>query len=167
MFSDNPLAKKTQYLPTLLERLQDDEPKSLHDRSKPIDIRQMRTLVQNAIADLINHSNIEDILDERRHKLIMSSVINYGVPALIGTQENHPNWSFIEKSIRNTILRFEPRVIAETLIVTSLHESDRVARYGVIKFEIRGLIYWYPRPVDLCMSGRYDVESEKVELQVL
>ncbi|HEY1843945.1 MAG TPA: GPW/gp25 family protein [Buttiauxella sp.] len=167
LFSDNHLDRKRIYLPTLLERLQDDEPRSPNDRVKPIDVRKMRALVQKDIADLINHTNIEDTLDEYRHKKILESVLNYGVPALIGTQENHRNWNVIEKVIRNTILRFEPRIVPETLLVRSLQEKDGLARHAVILFEIRGLIYWQPKPVDLCMSGRYDFESEKVDLTLL
>ncbi|WP_435946905.1 type VI secretion system baseplate subunit TssE [Dryocola sp. BD586] len=167
MFSDNLAAKKRHYLPALLERLQDDEPKSPHDRVKPIDIKGMRRLVQKNIADLINHTNIEDALTEHRHKLIMASVLNYGVPALIGTQENHRNWNAIEKTIRDAILRFEPRIIPESLLVRSLQERDGAIRHAIVLFEIRGLIYWQPRPVDLCMNGRYDFESEKVDLTLL
>lgn len=166
LFSDNFIGKNRQYLPTLLERLQDDEPKSPNDRARPIDIKGMRGLVQKDIADLINHTNIEDTLDEYRYKNVIESVLNYGVPALIGTQENHQNWSVIEKAIRNTILRFEPRILPETLLVRSLQEKDTVARHAVILFEVRGLIYWKPHPVDLCMSGRYDFESEKVDLKL-
>jgi type VI secretion system protein ImpF len=163
LFSDN----QRHYLPTLLERLQDDEPKSPHDRVRPVDIRMMRSIVQKDIADLINHINIEDTLDERQHKFVMESVLNYGVSALIGTQENHHNWNVIEKTIRNAILRFEPRIIPETLLVRSLQDKDGLARHAVVLFEIRALIHWQPRPVDLCMNGRYDFESEKVDLKLL
>lgn len=167
MFSDNFTNRKRQYLPTLLERLQDNDPKSPHDLSRLIDIKMMRSLVQRDIADLINHPNIEDTLNEHRHGLIKESVLNYGIPALVGAQENHPNRDSIEKSIRKTILRFEPRIIPETLLVRSLQDKDSVARHALILFEIRGLIYWQPRPFDLCISGRYDFESEKVNLKLI
>lgn len=49
---------KQEYLPTLLYRLQDDEPKSIHDRQAPVDSRTMRYLVQKDIADLLNHTII-------------------------------------------------------------------------------------------------------------
>lgn len=166
LYSNNSNDRKGQYLPTLLERLQDDEPKSPHDRTRPIDIRTMRNLVQQDIADLLNHTNIEDTLDEHQHKLVMGSVLNYGVPALIGALENHHNWNVIEKIIRNTILRFEPRIMPETLLVRPLQEKEDMARYGTIVFEIRGLIYWDPKPVDLCINGRYDFEAEKVDLKL-
>ena len=163
---NNYVERRQPWLPTLLERLQDDEPKSPHDRTRPIDVREMRRLVQRDIADLINHTNMEDRLDEYRYPRIIESVLNYGVPALIGTQQNHRNWNEIEKAMRNAILRFEPRIIPETLLVRSLQEKEGGVRYAAILFEIRGMIYWHPRPVDLCMSGRYDFESEKVDLQL-
>lgn len=159
--------KKQPYLPALLERLLDDEPKSPHDRLKPIDIRKMRSIVKKDITDLINHTNIEDTLDEQQHKFVIESVINYGVSELIGTQENHHNWNVLEKIIRNAILRFEPRIIPETLLVRSLQNSDGLIRHAAVLFEIRALIYWPSGPIDLCINGRYDFESEKVDLKLL
>ncbi|MGY8619828.1 type VI secretion system baseplate subunit TssE, partial [Pantoea agglomerans] len=155
LFSNKPSARKQQYLPTLLQRLQDDEPKSLYDRTKLIDMKGMRNLIQKEIVDLINHTNIEYRLNDKQHKLIMGSILNYGVPTLIGTQENHKNWIAIEKTIRNSILRFEPRIIPETLLVRSLQDKEGAARHAVMPFEICGLIYWQPKLVDLCMRGRY------------
>ncbi|MEA1064090.1 type VI secretion system baseplate subunit TssE [Apirhabdus apintestini] len=161
------MERKHQYLPTLLDRLQDDEPKSKYDRDRPIDIKGMRSLVQRDLANLLNHTNIEDALDEQRYKVTLASVVNYGVPALIGSHENRHSWNIIEKTIRTAILRFEPRIIPETLLVRSLQEKEHLTRHALIIFEIRGLIYWNPKPIDLCMNGRYDIESEKVELKVL
>ncbi|TBL70814.1 type VI secretion system baseplate subunit TssE [Hafnia alvei] len=126
----------------------------------------MRSIVQRDVTDLINHTNIEDTLNEFQHKLVAGSVLNYGVSALVGTQGNHHNWNVIEQKIRNTILCFEPRIIPETLLVRSLQNVESVAKYAIIIFEIRGLIYWSPSPIDLYMSGRYDFESEKVDLKL-
>ncbi|KLG05496.1 lysozyme [Enterobacter cloacae subsp. cloacae] len=161
------MTRSGRYLPTLLERLQDDEPKSPHDRARPVDIKTIRRLVQRDIIDLINHTNIEDTLDVQRYKAVRESVLNYGIPALIGSQKNRNNWNIIEQAIRKAIIRFEPRIIPETLLVCSLQERKDVVRYSAILFEIRGLIDWQPHPIDLFMNGRYDLESEKVELKLL
>ncbi|WP_148243492.1 type VI secretion system baseplate subunit TssE [Enterobacter asburiae] len=167
MSSNKSLTRGGRYLPTLLERLQDDEPNSPHDRVRPVDAKTIRQLVQKDIADLINHTNIEDTINEQRYKAVTESVLNYGIPALIGSPENRNNWQVIERAIRKAIIRFEPRIIPETLLVRSLQEREHMARHAVIAFEIRGLIDWQPHPVDLCMNGRYDVESEKVDLKLL
>lgn len=166
LFSDNKTGIVRRYPPTLLERLQDEEPKSAHDRLKPVDTKVMRSIVQKDITDLINHSNMEEKLHENRHAYVRDSVLNFGISALIGSQENRQNWSVIEQKIRKAILCFEPRIIPETLVIRSLQNSDTIARYAIINIEIRGLIYWHPRPIDLCMSGRYDFESEKVDLKL-
>jgi type VI secretion system protein ImpF len=167
LYSNKSFTREGRYLPTLLERLQDDEPKSSHDRARPVDVKTIRQLVQKDIADLINHTNIEDTLNEKRYKAVTESVLNYGIPALIGRHENRNNCQVIEQAIRKAIIRFEPRIIPETLLVRSLQEKENMTRHAVIAFEIRGLIDWQPRPVDLCMNGRYDMESEKVELKLL
>lgn len=159
------MKKNHYYPPALLDRLLDDEPKSEHDRYRHVDAKKIRLLVQQEIADLLNSTSIEDRLDMSQHGVIMGSVINYGVPAIAGIYEKHHNWNTIEKSIRTAILRFEPRIIPETLLVRSMQENKEIARHALILFEIRGLIDWSPRPVDICISGRYDVESEKVELK--
>ncbi len=160
------MERKHQYPPTLLERLLDDEPKSPHDRMRPLDIRGLRRIVQNDIASLLNHINIEDVLDSVQHKPAMSSVVNYGIPAMVGTHADHHSWDSIEKTIRSAILRFEPRIIPETLLVRPLKKGSDLARHAIIIFEIRGLIYWSPRPVDLCINARYDIESDKLELRL-
>lgn len=167
MYSNKSFTREGRYLPTLLERLQDDEPKSSHDRARPVDVKTIRQLVQKDIADLINHTNIEDTLNEQRYKAVTESVLNYGIPALIGRHENRNNWQVIEQAIRKAIIRFEPRIIPETLLVRSLQEKENMTRHAVIAFEIRGLIDWQPNPVNLCMNGRYDMESEKVDLKLL
>ncbi|MBW7985081.1 type VI secretion system baseplate subunit TssE [Enterobacillus tribolii] len=163
------MEKKKQYLPTLLERLLDDEPKSVRERfdQSHLDSRAMRAIVQKDIVNLLNHTNVEDRLVEEKHQLIAESVINYGISALIGTFENHRNWNVIEKVVRNAILRFEPRIIPESLLVRSLQEKEHLARNALILFEIRGFIYWEPYPIDLCMHGRYDTESGSMDLKLL
>lgn len=158
---------KRHYLPTLLERLQDDEPKSHYDRARPIDSKQMRRIVQRDITDLINHCNIESEVDELRHPLVIGSVLNYGISALVGTTEHYQGWHAIEQKLRKTILLFEPRIIPETLLIRSRQDNEHVARHAMVQFEISGLIYWHPRPIDLSMSCRYDFESGKVDLKLV
>ncbi|HDM8325877.1 TPA: type VI secretion system baseplate subunit TssE, partial [Yersinia enterocolitica] len=80
------MEKKRQFLPTLLERLLDDEPKKLlepHDKFF-YDSRTMRKLVQRNIAEILNNANIDDRLDEQRHKWVAKSVLNYGISPLVG-----------------------------------------------------------------------------------
>lgn len=163
------MEKKRQFLPTLLERLQDDEPKKSVERYDEFffDSRMMRSIIQKDIAAMLNNTNIEDRLDEHLHKMVADSVVNYGVSAMVGNHASQYKWHAIEKNIRTAILRFEPRIIPETLVVRSLLSEEHPTKNGVILFEIRGLIYWSPRPIDLCFQGHYDVETSHAALKVM
>ncbi|MBV4367398.1 type VI secretion system baseplate subunit TssE [Erwinia phyllosphaerae] len=159
--------KKQGFTPTLLERLLDYEPKKQHESYDAvyIDARQMRALVQKDIACLLNSANLEELLDEDKHGLVMASVINYGVAPLVGKYSHHHNWSIIEKNIRNALLRFEPRIIPETLLVRPWPDKEHAGKNSQILFEIRGLIRWQPHPIDLSLNGSYDAETAKVALK--
>ncbi|CFV34422.1 type VI secretion system baseplate subunit TssE [Yersinia pseudotuberculosis] len=157
------MEKKKQFLPALLERLLDDEPKKHiepHDKFF-YDSRTMRKLVQRNISEILNNANIEDRLDPQRHKWVATSVLNYGISPLVGLYAVPHNWATIERIIREPIIRFEPRIMAESLVVS----QQLQARNGIIQFEIRGLIKWNPHPIDLCIEGAYDVETDNAELR--
>ncbi|CNF55850.1 type VI secretion system baseplate subunit TssE [Yersinia mollaretii] len=157
------MEKKRQFLPALLERLLDDEPKKLlepHDKFF-YDSRMMRKLVQRNIGEILNNANIDDRLNEQRHKWVATSVLNFGIAPLVGRHSTPHNWNTIERVIREAIIRFEPRVMTESLVVSQQHN----ARNGIVQFEIRGLIHWDPHPIDLCVEGAYDVETDQAELR--
>jgi type VI secretion system protein ImpF len=157
------MEKKIQFLPTLFERLLDDEPKKSsepHDKFF-YDSRMMRKLVQLNIGEILNNANIDSQLDAQNHKWVAKSVLNYGIAPLVGSYSTPHGWASIERVIRESIIRFEPRIIAESLLVTQLDN----ARKGIVQFEIRGLIKWNPHPIDLCVEGAYDVETAHAELR--
>ncbi|KAB8305866.1 type VI secretion system baseplate subunit TssE [Erwinia endophytica] len=161
------MEKKQYFLPTLFERLLDDEPKKQQESYDAFyfDAKAMRAVVQKDISSVLNNTNIEDQLDEHRHKAVCGSVMNYGIAALVGRYANHHNWNIIEKNIRNALLRFESRIIPESLLVRPLIDKNHPGKYGMVLFEIRGLIAWHPHPIDLCISVAYDVETAKVDLK--
>ncbi|CNJ53187.1 protein ImpF [Yersinia rohdei] len=157
------MEKKRQFLPTLLERLLDDDPKKLIEPQDKFfyDSRMMRKLVQKNITEILNNANIDDLLDEQRHKWVATSVLNFGIAPLIGRYSTPHNWMTIERIIREAIIRFEPRIISESLVVNKLHN----AKNGIALFEIKGLIEWNPHPIDLSIAGAYDFETNQAELR--
>ncbi|WP_380182271.1 type VI secretion system baseplate subunit TssE [Kalamiella sp. sgz302252] len=161
------MEKKRGFLPTLLERLLDDEPKKQQESYDAcyLNAREMRAVVQKDIACLLNSTNLEEQLDESRHGPLMASVFNYGVAPLTGKYAHHHNWNIIEKNIRSALLRFEPRIIPETLLVRPLAENGILGRNSLVCFEIGGLIAWQPHPLDLSLRAAYDAETSKVELK--
>ncbi|MEW5558856.1 GPW/gp25 family protein [Enterobacter asburiae] len=157
---------KQQYLPTLLDRLLDDEPKKQQEAFDKAfyDARTLRRLVQRDLASLLNCNNIDRELDPVKHCHVANTVVNFGITPLPGMPVNLNNWRQMEKNIRDAILRFEPRIIPESLLVHILHEKDKSFSSTNMLFEVRGLIYWEPHPIDLCLNGSYDRECERIEL---
>lgn len=164
------MAEKHQYLPTLLDRLLDDEPKKQHEAADNVfhDGRRLRRLVQEDLTALLNCVNIERELCPVRHNEIAQTVVNYGISPLAGAPANQNNGRELERILRDAILRFEPRIIPQSLIVRGINnENEKPLRQGKMLLEIRGLIYWEPYPLDLCMSGEYDSEREGIELKAI
>jgi type VI secretion system protein ImpF len=157
--------QKQQYLPTLLDRLLDDEPKKLQEAfdNTFYDARTLRRLVQRDLATLLNCNNISRELDPVAHCQVTKAVINYGITPLPGLPVTLNNWREMEKNVRDAILRFEPRIMPESLVIHVLQDKDKSFRSTNMLFEIRALIYWEPHPIDLCLKGNYDRECERIE----
>lgn len=161
------MAGKRGFSPTLLERLLDEEPKKQQESYDAcfLSATEIRAIVQKDIACLLNSTNLEEQLDAKRHGQILASVYNYGVAPLTGKYAHHHSWQIIEKNIRNALLRFEPRIIPETLLVRPLMEKALMGRNSQLHFEIGGLIDWQPQPVELGLQAAYDAETAKVALK--
>ncbi|PIJ48301.1 lysozyme [Erwinia sp. OLTSP20] len=158
--------RRNPFPPCLLERLFDNEPKvesEVWDKYH-FDSRAMRAVVQRNIAELLNTANFEERLDENRHREIFSSTLNYGISPLIGGYAASHSWNDLEIKIRNALLRFEPRLIADSIVIVPSGEVLSPVHHGIINFDIYGLIDWHPQPVDLAIKARYDIETDRAGL---
>jgi type VI secretion system protein ImpF len=126
----------------------------------------MRTLIQRNITDIFNTANtantanMEDGLDKVRHGSIAVSVVNFGISPLVGGYATLRSWGALEYMIREAIIRFEPRLIADSIIITLLGDMQSPVCNGIIQFEIRALVKWDPQPFDLFLGARYDIETD-------
>ena len=161
--------KKQQYLPALLDRLLDDEPKKRHEAydSSFYDFRTLRRLVLRDLAAILNCANNERELDPQCHQYVAKTVVNYGIAPLMGLAANQHNWRSMEKNIRDAILRFEPRIIPESLIVRLITDKENSFRSSKVLFEVRGLVYWDPSPFELAVNGVYDSDQANIELNAV
>lgn len=158
---------RKQFLPTLLDRLLDDQPKAQQERFDRFffNASQMRAIVLRDVLTILNSTNIEDRLTAERHQYVAESVINYGIRPVTGTHPTQHDWTVTEKNFREAILRFEPRIIPESLRVTLPDKQEGSFKNGMLLFEIHGLIYWDPHPIDLAASFLHDRENDKVILK--
>jgi type VI secretion system protein ImpF len=156
---------KPAYLPSLLDRLFDDEPTRHSERPDAYapDSEGMRRIIQRDLGLLLNTTSLDDEIDGKRHAAAGTSVINYGIPALSGAWLTDRSWEDIEKMIRTAITRFEPRLIPESLRVRPVNNGNPL-RYNKLMFEISGLMQWSPYPLEFRIQSTFDVESNQATL---
>ena len=95
------------------------------------------------------------------------SVINYGMPPLAGQLLSELDWGHVERSIRESILAFEPRILPKTLAVTLLASTEQLNHHNTLQFEIRCQFWSMPYPLELLLKTSLDLETGQVSLQNL
>lgn len=163
------MKEKKPFLPCLLDRLLDDEPKRADEPWDKFhyDQRKMKALILKNISEVLNNANIEPQLDAFKHSAVATSVINYGISPQAGSYSNTHNWTRLEQLIRDALIRFEPRLIPESIIVSLNGERLSPVNQGIISFNIQALVAWFPQPFDLSLGARYEVETESMNLQYI
>lgn len=158
---------RNQYLPTLFHRLMDDEP--LKQKEAPSAYaptrREIRDLVQRDLVYLLNTGNQQDLIDVHRHPEVLRSTVNYGLPTLVGGYASEQRWEQIEQTIRLAILRFEPRILPDSLTVKPLVEGGERSNYNVLLFEISGLLHMEPYPLEFTVQSAVDLETQQMTLK--
>ena len=92
------------------------------------------------------------------------SVINNGLPALSGRPASNIDVTTLERSIRQAILDYEPRILASTLEVKALLEAHSLDHHNVIGVEIRSELWAQPVPLELLVRTEIDLETGKVQI---
>ncbi|MEB8434459.1 type VI secretion system baseplate subunit TssE [Cocleimonas sp. KMM 6892] len=113
-----------------------------------------------------SHNMCKDDLLEESYSEIESSVLNYGLPDLTGKTASSINILELEASIKQTIIRFEPRIIPKTLEVKLSEDKEGIGNNSLV-FEISGDIWMDPVPVHLHLMTHMDLESGNIEVEDL
>lgn len=153
-------------LPTLFDRLCDDMPTQLteHPDAYVIHRKKMLAIIKRDLSYLLNTVNMDDIFDKTAYEAIRYSTINYGIPALSGNYLSTHQWRHIERCIRQAILHFEPRLIPEALRIIPHLNTDKSHHYNILSFEIHGLIYMTPYPMEFLMQSAIDLENNRLSV---
>lgn len=154
--------------PALLDRLTDEAPQS---RAEPEDARVMskNRLRQAVLRDLGWLFNATQSLPREAQlaPALGGSVLNYGMPPLSGQLASKLDIVQLEKLIRQTIIRFEPRILPETLVVRALEFSSVLDTHNVIEFDIRGHLWAQPVPLEVLLRTQLDLEAGLVNVRDL
>lgn len=157
------LLPKERLQPSLLDRLADDEPEK-KEESRDKRILSFTKLKQSVMRDLqwlLNAGCLETTQDLSDYPQVKKSVLNYGLPDLSGTTASNVDSTTLERMLRQTIVNFEPRILADSLKV---RVSNRDKHNNII-FEIEGELWSQPTPERLYLKTILDVELGSVEVK--
>ncbi len=152
--------------PALLDRLTDDAPGERHEAddhrvmSKP----QLRQAVLRDLGALFNAVQPLGAAADA-YPLVAASVLNFGLPALSGQLASRLDVSVLERAIRQAILRYEPRILADTLQVRALEADSVLDTHNIIEFEITGHLWSQPVPLEILLRTQMDLEAGQVEIR--
>ena len=152
--------------PALLDRLTDHARGNEReaDETRVMGRAQMREAVLRDLSWLLN-STQPLAAQAETYPHAAASVLNYGLPPLSGKQASRVDVFQLARIIKQTIVRFEPRVLADTLEVRALEAQHVLDTHNVIEFEIRGFLWAQPVPLELLLRTQLDLEAGKVELR--
>lgn len=152
--------------PALLDRLMDDAP---HERVEADDLRVMSKaqLRQAVLRDLSGLFNAVQPLPRlsAMHPAVAGSVLNFGMPPLSGQLASKLDVGVLERAIHEAIVRFEPRILTDTLQVRALEATTVLDTHNVIEFEIRGHLWSQPVPLEILLRTQLDLEAGQVQVR--
>jgi type VI secretion system protein ImpF len=153
--------------PALLDRLTDDAPSSSveADERRFVSKSALRQAVVRDLGWLFNAVQPMPAAQAALAPRAAHSVLNYGLPPLSGQVASKVDVSVLEKAIRNAIVDFEPRVVAESLSVRAIEADDVLSTHNVIEFEIRGLMWAQPVPLEMLLRTQLDLEAGQVQVR--
>ena len=157
------LFPKERLQPSLLDRLADDEPEK-KEESREKRILSFIKLKQSVMRDLewlLNTGCLETTQDLDDYPQVKKSVLNYGLPDLSGTTASNVDSTTLERMLRQAIINFEPRILANSLKVKVTNRD----KHNNIIFEIEGELWSQPTPERLYLKTILDLELGNVEVK--
>lgn len=143
--------------PSLLDRLTDDAPGNPSARGGATTLSELRKSVLRDLNWLFNTSQLLKAEEAETWPQVRNSVVNYGLPPLSGLNASGLDLVQLERSLRQAIIDFEPRILPDSVTVKVLRES--LDNHNVISLHIEGLLWAQPLPVELLLRTRLDLES--------
>ncbi len=152
--------------PALLDRLTDAhrQADSEADEQRVMTRQEIRQAVLRDLSWLLNAVQPLAAVAER-FPVAAHSVLNFGLPPMAGQLASRIDVSLLERNIRDAIVRFEPRILADTLEVRAIEFDSVMATHNIIEFEIRGFLWAQPVPLELLLRTQLDLEVGQVEIK--
>lgn len=160
------LTPRERRQPCLLDRLTDDEPQSSvesRDR-RVIGNQQFRRGVLRDLGWLLNAASRMDAETAAEFPAAARSVLNFGIPDLCGLTTSSVEPVQVERSIRQAIERYEPRILPRTLRVQAVTDADEMGP-NAVSFRISGELWAQPMPEHLFVKTEIDLETGQCSVE--
>lgn len=155
--------------PALLDRLRDDDPASSQESPAQgvVTRSQLREAVLRDLSWLFNTSRPSGLRELDGYPHARRSVLNYGMPVLSGQTMSSVDAVSLQAQVRQAIVEFEPRILADTLRVEVIISNLQADHHNQISFRISGQLWAQPVPLELLLRSDVDLETGHVELRDL
>lgn len=160
------LTQKERLQPSLLDRLTDDEPlKKTESREQRIlSFQKLKKSVMRDLMWLFNAGCLESTEDLSRYPEVQKSVVNFGIPGLIGKKASGIDITAMEANLKEAITCFEPRILSNTIKIRATKDEDQMGA-NTITFEVEGELWAQPVPERLYFRTIYDIELGSIDLR--
>lgn len=173
------LGAQDRLQPSLLDRLTDHEPASKVEalEARVLGRRQLRDAVLRDLSWLFNavceepdpysQADPERVAMWREAPQARDSVLNFGILPLSGQSISVLKFPLIEAQIRQSIVRFEPRIDPQTLEVQIANDLSTGLRPTSLRLSIKGQMWNQPVPLELLLSADVDVDTGQAAVRDL
>jgi type VI secretion system protein ImpF len=159
------LTPKEKLQPSLLDRLTDVRPDVRTSTAgvKVLSMEELRDGVRRDLAALFNATSLETVEDLTDFPNVQKSTLNFGMPDLSGKTASGMDLQELERALSRAIQQFEPRLLEETVKVSSDMYDAKSHNLMIAKIEAE--LWSQPLPQKLLLRTELDLENGEVKLK--
>jgi type VI secretion system protein ImpF len=154
------LSPKERLQPSLLDRLTDLEPDKQQEsrESRSLSEAQLRESLRRDLAWLLNTTHLAALQDLSAYPEVARSTVNFGIPDLAGQTLSGVDENKLERTIRDAVLQFEPRLLRDSLKLRALADKENPG-HNMLVFDIEGEMWAEPIPRALFLRSEINLED--------
>jgi type VI secretion system protein ImpF len=159
------LTPKEKLQPSLLDRLTDVRPdvRASSGVVRVLTMEELRDGVRRDLAALFNATSLEVVEDLTDYPNVRRSTLNFGMPDLSGKTASGLDLPELERSLSRAIHEFEPRLLEDTVKVSS--DALNLKAHNTMVATIEAELWSQPLPQKLLLRTELDLENGEVKLQ--
>ncbi|MFL9995391.1 type VI secretion system baseplate subunit TssE [Paraburkholderia sediminicola] len=160
------LTPRDRLQPSLLDRLTDFEPDTQQEarERRVLSMRALRQSVQRDLGWLLNANGLASVQDLSGYPYVSNSVINFGLPDIAGKTASGIDPLQLERLVRDAIWAFEPRLLRDTVRVSSMQVEETTGRHNTVSFLVEGDLWAQPYPERLYFRTELDLEAGEIKV---